>query len=442
MECNGIEQSLEGWGITRATLLLISLAADKLSFDISTQDMFADPIFNFGDTINLYSDGVRVFSGTITTLPIIGDASQETQSYAALGPWYLLSRVMYQQERLIYSGGVQVVPVVVDSTRLILFAGVSLAVKVDSGFMIHSAITYAVNRFHIPVQFGGTDINLIPPMQEVRDISCADAILISAKWTPDCVTWFDYSVDPPALYCKRRAGLSAVTIDPKNESTNLVNSLKVKPRPDLLVPGVVFTFEQTLVVAGVQKVGLSSQVAGNVNAMDTIYHNFTLQGANEAVPEDPPAGIAAAFYAATSTLVWEGEIGLTEEDCTFLIRPGNRLLFPSNCPARFQTMNALIQQVQFSLVDGVTSVTFGPPNQLGPQDFSAMLAASRGVTPGSNLGTTGAPDGGSGNPPVPPTGNPFPGAPPGPGGGQPRIQVELCDGTSVCLLGASGTCGG
>lgn len=435
MECNGVEQSLEGWGIDRAVLRLVSLSADTFSFDIKVQDIFADPFFDFEDQINLFLDGVRIFTGQVTKLPIAGSSSQETQTYTASGPWYILSRVVYKQTRTVYNGTLIVpVPETVDSSRIMMFMGGSLIDPVNNGLMVHSAINFAVNRFGVPVQFGGTDLSIQPPMQEVRDATCADVIIYAAKWTPDCVSWFDYTVDPPAFYCKRRGALPTVTVDPKNESASLVSSFKITPRPDLQVVGVLFTFEQTIVVDGVQKVSLTSQEAGDPASIDTIVHTFTLQGATENTPEPPPPSLATLFFNATSDLQWEGELELVEQDCTFVVRPGNALLFPSNCPARYQTMNALVQQVQFELVTGRSTITFGPPSQLGPQDFAALIAASRGVSPSSNFSVSGSTDGGTGNTPVPPAAKPFPGST----SDQPfpTLDLELCNGDHVHVVGS------
>jgi hypothetical protein len=440
LECNGVEQSLEGWGITRASLRLVSLAMDTFAFEISTNDMFAEQAFAYDDQINLYKDGDRIFTGSITKLPIIGNTREETQSFTASGPWYILSRVVYMQDRLIYLGFTPV-PTVVPSSRATMFSPGTVTGHIGNGEMIEKAIAYAVDTFHVPIQFGECSLNIQPPLTEIRDITCADVIIYSAKWTPDSVSWFDYSVDPPAFYCKRRSELTQVNIDPKNEATNLINEMKITPRPDLQVKGVLFNFEQPVTVGGVQKVTVISQGAGDLTSIDLITHTFTLQGTTSYTPEAPPTGLAAAFFDATSTLQYEGEVTATEEECSLFMRTGNGLQFTANCPAIYRTMKALVQQVQYELVFGITTITFGPPTQLGPQDFNAMLAASRGVAPTSNMTESGSPDGGTGNPPVPVGPNPYPTTPPDPTGAQPHVILQLCEGGTVCVSGATGNCG-
>jgi len=432
LECNGVSQSLEGWGIERAVLRLVSLAIDTFTFDVSVQDAFADPAFAFHDVINVYSDGVRVFSGQITKTPVMGSAAREAQSYVASGPWYYLSRIVYKQKRLVYNG-VIIAPEIVDSSRVMLFMGTGITDPRNSAAMVEGAINYGVNVFHIPIQFGGTDLSLQAPMTEVRDVTCADVIIFTAKWTPDAVAWFDYSVDPPAFYCKRRSSLTAVEIDPINTTENLVTNWKIQARPDLQVAGVLFTFEQTIVVEGVQKVALTSQTAGDVSGIDVITHTFTLQGLTEDTPELPPPSLATLYFNAVSELQWEGEIEIAEQDCSFIIGPGNAMNFAATCPARFQTMKALVQQVQYDLVNGITSVSFGPPSQLGPQDFVTLLNSSRGITPGTNLATSGSTSGGDGDSTAGPTPKPFPGS-----GDQPfpTIELELCNGSRVHVVGS------
>lgn len=82
---------------------------------------------------------------------------------------------------------------------------------------IIEALNWALKPFatsgQFPFQIGTVSPNVDCPIDEVRDITCAEVIHKMLRWTPDAVTWFDYSTSPPTFNCKtpqrtrvRRAG--------------------------------------------------------------------------------------------------------------------------------------------------------------------------------------------------------------------------------------------
>lgn len=100
--------------------------------------------------------------------------------------------------------------------------------------------------------------------------------------------------------------------------------------------------------------------------------------------EDPPVVVgggqtvtlAEYLYSVHQVLHYDGSINLTEQEVAGAIRPGHRLNL-SGGTGRFAAMSALVQSVTEDIDGGATSITFGPPNHLGPSDILEWLRAFR-----------------------------------------------------------------
>jgi len=94
-------------------------------------------------------------------------------------------------------------------------------------------------------------------------------------------------------------------------------------------------------------------------------------------PPDPfPTGLAQAMHEALSVVHWQGSFVLSEEECSGGVSPGS-VLNLSGGLAAWSTMRAVVQQVAFDIDAGSTTIGFGPPEHLGPQDIVALLNANR-----------------------------------------------------------------
>jgi hypothetical protein len=92
--------------------------------------------------------------------------------------------------------------------------------------------------------------------------------------------------------------------------------------------------------------------------------------------EPVPTGLAAALYAATSVLQYDGALELTETDCSGTAAPG-QLLNLSGGRAEWAAMAAQIQRVEEQVDQGVTRITVGPAKHLGQGDLRALLRVNR-----------------------------------------------------------------
>ena len=101
--------------------------------------------------------------------------------------------------------------------------------------------------------------------------------------------------------------------------------------------------------------------------------------------EPTPVGLAAAIYAATSVLQYDGVLEMTEQECSGVAVPG-QLLNLSGGRAEWATMAAQIQRVEELLDTGVTRITVGPAKHLGVRDLNALLRVNRTRRPSYRLG--------------------------------------------------------
>jgi hypothetical protein len=106
--------------------------------------------------------------------------------------------------------------------------------------------------------------------------------------------------------------------------------------------------------------------------------------------EPEPAGLATAYYSAASVLQYEGEVTLTEAECTSGRAALGKILRVTGGLAAWASMTAVIQKVREDFDAGVTTLTVGPQSHLFPQDLVELLRASRLRSVLAPLDRTGA----------------------------------------------------
>jgi hypothetical protein len=240
ISCNGVEKTLAGWGLTQVRRKLVSQSTDELSFKADGSPADAAPLFApYGPWVTLYRDrtqnsdgsfsaGTTWFQGLVTQVPRAGAPDAESMFYKVSGPWwYLQHRVFQQPYQNIFlgytvPGDPNSAPVYGNgySSHLFLNQGLSgtALLKTTTGQQITEALFWALKPFieasaTPPFQVGAVTPNLDVPIDEVRDITCAEVIHKMLRWSPDAVTWFDYTTSPPTFNCKRRAELTLVNLD-------------------------------------------------------------------------------------------------------------------------------------------------------------------------------------------------------------------------------------
>jgi hypothetical protein len=108
------------------------------------------------------------------------------------------------------------------------------------------------------------------------------------------------------------------------------------------------------------------------NADTGTYSRLTSETDAEPVPE----GLAAAIYAATGVLQYDGALELTEQECSGAAVPG-QLLNLTGGRADWAAMQAQVQRVEENIDLGQTTIVVGPAKHLGQTQITAWLRANR-----------------------------------------------------------------
>lgn len=94
-------------------------------------------------------------------------------------------------------------------------------------------------------------------------------------------------------------------------------------------------------------------------------------------PGDPvPVNAAQSLYNATSFLHYDGQVTLSEDECTGSISVGNVVNIDDSVDAH-AAMRAVVQSISEDIDAGRTTITLGPPKHLGLDDIVEFLRGNR-----------------------------------------------------------------
>lgn len=428
LEIGGVKRSLQALRISAAKLTLTSQVIDELTFTAPV-----DLVLAADEAVVLWRDDVRRFSGLVTRRRFIGSAAGDRREYVVSGPWWYLENIVYQQPRWVLvdafdpAKGYTQKP----TGMLVLFQG-SDGASIAAGVQAKAAIDYAIAKGAPIARTETFDLDAAVPWEKGLDLSCAEIVRRCTRWTRDAVAWWDYSSATPVLHIGRRANLDVVALD--LDDGNAVLELSPEPRHDLQPRGVrIIFFKIEVNDAGQQWLNPIVQDAGEVDGgVRNLVSTMQLSGVGDRT-EAIPATLAETFFDSIKDLQWQGTIVVNVDGASGTMGPGN-ILNLAGGDAEWEAMSALVQSVEEDLLTGETRIEFGPPDQLGPQDFLELINFRRGS---DSAGTDGGaindgspptpfppvPPGGS--PPAPPSGPPSPGAG---GGGGAVVKVTMCDG--------------
>jgi hypothetical protein len=129
-------------------------------------------------------------------------------------------------------------------SRVILGQDIS-GTRITIGQQITDVINYAISC-GANLAIAAIDIPVNIPLDECKDLSCADVIRRLLRWGPDTICHLDYSSEVPEISFLRRSQMQSISVD---ISSN-VSDFSIQPRHDLQVPAVVLKFETTNSVNG------------------------------------------------------------------------------------------------------------------------------------------------------------------------------------------------
>lgn len=277
----GTEKSFAEWGLGALERKLVNQGQDEVTFTAPGAAYDGEPLLAYGDTVAIRRDGALWFQGRVIGVPRVGAASAESMRYTIAGPWWYLEDLVFQQQWKQLSDFTNSNSPLADVYRSRVVIGQSEAgAKLNSAQQITEVINFAIAQGR-PLQLGAVEPVADFPWDERRDPSCATVIKRVLRWTPDAVTYFDYSTTPPTLHVRNRSSLTAVTI-PVNAGAP-VESLTITPRNDLQRSVVTLKYEQTNTVDGAdftQLVVDQYPTGSNENAIAALSMTFELSGGN------------------------------------------------------------------------------------------------------------------------------------------------------------------
>ena len=234
---------------TDAPFSELTLSGAKITRKKSAADefraVFAGPSkaagFSAGETVEVYAGQKRKFRGRIARLDAKLGGADDSVEIVAKGPWFDLESIVYQQTwkaaRVSESGAA----VLEDCRRSKVVLGQnSQSQKIGVAGQLADIFGYAVSK-GAEFSVGEISADAEMPLDEAKDLTCAEAAARVLKWLPDTGAHFDYSSGGlPELSVLPRSELPSKTID---LSSGLVKSVKVGPRPDLAVSAVSIKYE-------------------------------------------------------------------------------------------------------------------------------------------------------------------------------------------------------
>jgi hypothetical protein len=263
------------------------------------QNVFANTHFALETPVTLYRAGVPWFSGKVSARPVRVSATDESYQVTASNAWRELSQLVFRQTWKAWNADYSAQ---IDKTTSHLFLGQDVnGVKFSVGAQIREIIAWARAR-GINIQCAATlgaieSVN--PPIDEIRDTTCAECIQKMLRWCPDTVTWFDYSTPAPTIHFSRRSERGAVTLDITQRADV---DLSVAPLIDRQCPSVALYYEITSQVDGISYRDIVEDIAPPLTTgleVGAFVATIDLQGASS---QSLSADVETAPIVETTTL--------------------------------------------------------------------------------------------------------------------------------------------
>ena len=227
-----------------------------------------------GDYIEVFDGQTRKFAGRIEKKHEENSAEKPHTDIVAKNAWRDLESIVYQQTwKRSVNGNVE------DVLRSKITLGQNSAgEKITVAEQVLDILRFAIScgaEFAI----GTVDVDSAMLADEARDLSCAQALARTLKWTPNSSVYFEYSADGlPVFNVRKRKTLETKTIS--TVAGNVLSAV-VSPRNDLLVDGVSIKYESEHKINDNVFLGISEEKypdSISSNAKKTIVMTVDLDG--------------------------------------------------------------------------------------------------------------------------------------------------------------------
>lgn len=239
LKYQGVEKTLAEWGITSLKRSVINPGEDTVTFNQIGEAIEA---FEAEALLSIWCGGVRWFEGLVTRTPGYTLANGSRMSYEVKGPFWYLENTVYQQiwqEATCYE--------VEDIAWAPVYKGRVVLGQNKAGEPIRSAeaiadiAAYAI-RCGAPFVIGTIEADYPLPMDELRDVSCAEALARVLRFAPDAVVSFDYHrKGHPVLNIRQRAHATPLSL---HLTEDKLKRFAITPRHDRVAPAVILKYEK------------------------------------------------------------------------------------------------------------------------------------------------------------------------------------------------------
>jgi len=421
------EQTLQAWGISSCTRTRVAFGTDTAHLWM-VWDLRVRSPFDAEREIVITRDAVVWFRGRVTSSAREARGSQMGLAVTVSGAWWYLENKIFAQA-LTWAADSNVSGAIVDadndggvtsediarrtaSTGMVILGRDAEATIQTADLTAREAIQYAIDA-GAPLQIGTIDTGPRAFLEEAKDITCAEAVRRAMRWTPDRLSWCDYTTDPPTIHIRSRGNRSAHTLALDGGESQAVG---LRPMTELQTPGVRINYlllhqreTVTFRTVSTDEAGDPDNWSGLILSVE-IDRSYQVNGGAVSYIQSVPTGLAAALYVALHHLEWAGQITIKQQD----LGDSNwiaRKLRITGGPPEWTKVTASIQSVSEEVISGATTLSLGPSPRLGIADLLSLLRASRGGNHApSGKALWDAATGGSptGAPPLPVGGTPDP----------------------------------
>lgn len=189
-----------------ATAELFPGAGSTLHFANRDTDVFTARgipagLLQAGDEVTVAYNGTTVFRGEVDRIvDRRGRGTDRVQDVTVAGPWGKLNRLVFRQQ---WGAG----NLAFSSSRVIL-GQTAAGLKLTMAEQLAEIAGYAATPCGIVLGTNGAPAQYLP-LDEARDVTCADAIRRELRFFPKLVVRFDYAAATPALQIVDTSGDSA-----------------------------------------------------------------------------------------------------------------------------------------------------------------------------------------------------------------------------------------
>ena len=236
---DGATHSASQLGIVDAKIVKRCSGVDELKLSLASPEFVEN--FPINNTIEVYVNSVKKFSGRIIKTPITLAGKAQSASIIAYNAWNDLEQIVYQQEWVRVANNT-----VGNFYRSKVVLGQNKhAEKINVGEQIRDIAEYAI-KCGANFKIGNIDVDAPMLLDETRDLSCSQSILRVLKWAPNAFAFFDYSSDSiPILNVQKSTSLEKINLD---NSIDSILKVSITPRPDLSLDGVSVKYEQENII--------------------------------------------------------------------------------------------------------------------------------------------------------------------------------------------------